>query len=49
LTVADAPSRKPAIPSIVELGNGEVIVGRVICDYIETIWREEISRGSGLP
>ncbi len=40
-------SRKPALPSIVELGDGEVITGRVICDDIETIWRDEISREMG--
>jgi mRNA interferase MazF len=47
LGVRVTTSRKPAIPSIVELGDGEVITGRVICDDIETIWRDEISREMG--
>lgn len=47
LGVRVTTSRKPAIPSIVDLGDGEVITGRVICDDIETIWRDEISREMG--
>jgi mRNA interferase MazF len=47
LGVRVTTSRKTAIPSIVELGDGEVITGRVICDDIETIWRDEITREMG--
>jgi mRNA interferase MazF len=40
-------SAKPALPSIVELGDGEVVKGRVCCDDIETIWLDEITRDLG--
>lgn len=38
---------KPAIPSIVELGPGEVLAGRVVCDDLVEIWREEVRRDLG--
>ena len=40
-------SAKPALPSIVELGDGEVVKGRVCCDDLETIWLDEITRDLG--
>jgi hypothetical protein len=40
-------SAKPALPSIVELGDGEVVKGRVCCDDIETSWLDEITRDLG--
>ena len=40
-------SAKPALPSIVELGDGEVVKGRICCDDLETIWLDEITRDLG--
>lgn len=35
-------SVKPAIPSIVELGDHEVVTGRVVCDDIVEIYEDEV-------
>lgn len=40
-------SSKPPLASIVELGSNEVVVGRVCCDDIETIWEDEVTRPMG--
>jgi mRNA interferase MazF len=42
LTARLTTSAKPAIPSIVELGNGEVFTGRVVCDDIVEIYQDEV-------
>jgi mRNA interferase MazF len=40
-------SRKPALPSIVELDDREIFTGRVLCDDIETLWADEVTRDLG--
>jgi mRNA interferase MazF len=40
-------SPKPAAPSIVQLGSGEVFTGCVVCDDIETLWPDEVTRDLG--
>jgi mRNA interferase MazF len=35
-------SPKPAIPSIVELGAGETVLGRVVCDDIVEVYEDEV-------
>jgi hypothetical protein len=32
---------------IVELDDREVLTGRVVCDDIETLWADEVTRGLG--
>lgn len=38
---------KPRLPSIVELDGREVFTGRVLCDDIETLWADEVTRDLG--
>jgi mRNA interferase MazF len=40
-------SPKPDLPSIVELGPGEVFTGRAVCDDIETLWDDEVQEDLG--
>lgn len=40
-------SPKPPRPSVVELDDREVLVGRVVCDDIETLWADEVTRDLG--
>lgn len=48
LAVRLTTSRKAPQPSIVELGPGEVLPGgRIVCDDIETIWENEVTRDMG--
>ncbi len=42
LAVRLTTSRKPPIPSIVELGHPEVFVGRAVCDDISEIYEDEV-------
>jgi mRNA interferase MazF len=42
LAVRLTPSRKPQIPSIVDLGHAEVFVGRVVCDDIVEVYEDEV-------
>ncbi|MEI8067224.1 MAG: type II toxin-antitoxin system PemK/MazF family toxin [Actinomycetes bacterium] len=47
LAVRLTTSRKPKMPSIVELPPGEVFVGSAMCDDITEIWGDEIRRDLG--
>lgn len=49
LAVRLTTSPKPAVSSIVELKPGEVLPGggRIVCDDIETIWEDEVTRDMG--
>jgi mRNA interferase MazF len=47
LAVRLTTSPKPRIPSIVELGNGEVFLGRAVCDDIVELYEDEILRDLG--
>ncbi|MBC7464007.1 MAG: type II toxin-antitoxin system PemK/MazF family toxin [Actinobacteria bacterium] len=47
LAVRLTTSPKPSIPSIVELGKGEVFLGRAICDDIVELYEDEITRDLG--
>ena len=38
---------KPTIPSIVEIGKGEVFLGRAVCDDIVELYEDEIQRDLG--
>lgn len=38
---------KPDIPSIVQLPNGEPVVGRVLCDDLSTVSRDILTRSAG--
>lgn len=40
-------SPKPRLPSIVELDGREVFTGRVLCDDVETLWPDEVTRDLG--
>ena len=48
LAVRLTASPKPRIPSIVELGNGEVFLGRAVCDDIVELYEDEILRDLGV-
>lgn len=47
IAVRVTTTSKPAIPSIVELGPGEVLAGRVVCDDLVEVWRDEVRRDLG--
>ena len=47
LAVRLTTSKKPTIPSIVEIPSGEVFVGRAVCDDIIDIWQSEVRRDLG--
>ena len=47
LAVRLTTSPKPRIPSIVELGKGEVFLGRAVCDDIVELYADEILRDLG--
>jgi mRNA interferase MazF len=47
LGVRITTSRKPTIASIVELGPADPLVGRVLCDDIAVIYRDELKRDVG--
>lgn len=47
LAVRLTTSQKPSIPSIVEIGKGEVFLGRAICDDILELYEDEIQRDLG--
>ena len=47
LAVRLTTSPKPSIPSIVEIGKGEVFVGRAVCDDIIELYEDEIRRDLG--
>jgi len=47
LAVRITTSVKPDIPSIVELGSADPLVGRILCDNIATIYRGELKRDVG--
>lgn len=40
-------SPKPSLPSIVELGEPEAFIGRVVCDDIVELWQDEVVRDLG--
>ena len=47
LGVRITTSRKPGLASIVELTSADPLVGRVLCDDIATIYRDELKRDVG--
>src|SRR5487761_2099268 len=47
LAVRLTTSPKPSIPIIVEIGKGEVFVGRAVCDDIIELYEDEIRRDLG--
>jgi len=47
LAVRLTTSLKPSIPSIVEIGKGEVFHGRAVCDDIVELYEDEIQRDLG--
>jgi mRNA interferase MazF len=47
LAVRLTTSPKPNIPSIVEIGRGEVFLGRAVCDDIVELYEDEITRDLG--
>lgn len=47
LAVRLTTSPKPSIPSIVEIGKGEVFLGRAVCDDIVELYEDEIQRDLG--
>ncbi len=47
LAVRLTTSPKPSIPSVVEIGKGEVFVGRAVCDDIVELYADEIQRDLG--
>lgn len=47
LAVRLTSSPKPNIPSIVEIGKGEVFLGRAVCDDIVELYEDEIQRDLG--
>jgi mRNA interferase MazF len=47
LAVRLTTTRKPAMPSIVELDDREVFSGRVLCDDIVELWADEVTRDLG--
>lgn len=47
LAVRITTSPKPDIPSVVELRNGEVLRGRVLCDSIQDVWEDEVVKVVG--
>ena len=47
LAVRVTTSAKPALPSIVELGPADPLVGRVVCDDIVELYADEVSRELG--
>jgi mRNA interferase MazF len=47
LVVRLTTSPKPQVPSVVELGHPEPFVGRALCDDIETLYPDEVTRDLG--
>jgi mRNA interferase MazF len=47
LAVRLTTSEKPPLSSIVELGAGEIFVGRVCCDDVEVLYPEDVRINSG--
>jgi mRNA interferase MazF len=47
LAVRLTTTKKPSISSIVEIPQGEVFVGRAVCDDIVEIWESEVRRDLG--
>jgi mRNA interferase MazF len=47
LAVRLTTSPKPPIPSVVELDHGEPFTGRVLCDDIEALYPDEVTRDLG--
>lgn len=47
LVVRITTSPKPDIASIVPLGSGDPLVGRVLCDDIVAVFRDELKRDVG--
>jgi len=47
LAVRLTTSPKPSRPSIVELDRREVFTGRAVCDDIETLYPDEVTRDLG--
>lgn len=47
LAVRLTTSTKPSIPSIVELGPSDPLVGRVLCDDIALLYRDDLDEDRG--
>lgn len=47
LAVRLTTTHKPAIPSVVELDQREPFTGRVLCDDLETLYADEVTRDLG--
>lgn len=47
LSVRITTSPKPDVTSVVPLGSGDPLVGRVLCDDIVAIYRDELRRDVG--
>ncbi|TLP57911.1 hypothetical protein [Microbispora triticiradicis] len=47
LAVRITTSRKPPLPSIIELTAGDLVAGRVLCDDIGVLYREDLRRDLG--
>ncbi len=47
LAVRLTTSPKPSLDTIVECGNGDPFVGRILCDDVDAIFKEEITRDLG--
>lgn len=47
LAVRLTTTRKPSLPSIVELGSHEVFTGRAVCDDIVELYEDEVRRDLG--
>lgn len=47
LAVRITTSRKPDLASVVELSGADPLVGRVLCDNITSIFRDELKRDVG--
>lgn len=40
-------SAKPALPTIIELTSADPLVGRVVCDDVQTLYRDELAEDRG--
>ena len=49
LAIRITTSRKPTIPSVVELRPGEPVVGYVLCDELMMLWQDEVVGDVGVP
>jgi mRNA interferase MazF len=47
IAVRITTTAKPSIPSIVELGSADPLAGRVLCDDITALYRDELKRDVG--